>query len=53
MHFCIGAPLARLELAVSLAAIVARFPRLTLAAEPVYHPTFVLRGLESVVLSVS
>lgn len=51
MHFCIGAPLARLELEISLAAIVDRFPRLTLAAEPEYQHTFVLRGLKSLDLS--
>lgn len=45
IHFCIGAPLARMELAVSVAGIVDRFPNLTLAAEPEYHPTFVIRGL--------
>lgn len=44
-HFCIGAPLARLELEVSLAALATRLPSLQLAAEPSYHPTFVLHGL--------
>lgn len=52
MHFCIGAPLARLELEVSLAEIVGRLPHLALAAEPVYQPTFVLRGLESLDLTI-
>ncbi|WP_040495195.1 cytochrome P450 [Ilumatobacter nonamiensis] len=51
IHFCIGAPLARLELATSIANIVARFPTLTLAAEPRYHPTFVIRGLEELMLT--
>jgi cytochrome P450 len=50
IHFCIGAPLARVELEVSLAEIAARFPRLSLASEPEYHPTFVIRGLRSVQL---
>ncbi|HET9601057.1 MAG TPA: cytochrome P450 [Acidimicrobiales bacterium] len=45
IHFCVGAPLARLELEVSLAGLVGRFPGLRLAAEPTYHPTFVIRGL--------
>jgi cytochrome P450 len=45
IHFCIGAPLARLELAVSVAGLIDRFPGMTLASEPVYHPTFVIRGL--------
>jgi cytochrome P450 len=45
IHFCVGAPLARLELASSIAGLVERFPDLTLAEEPRYHPTFVIRGL--------
>jgi cytochrome P450 len=45
IHFCVGAPLARLELAASIAGLVERFPDLTLAEEPRYHPTFVIRGL--------
>jgi cytochrome P450 len=46
-HFCLGAPLARMELAVSLAALAARAPDLALAAEPEFHPTFVIRGLRA------
>ncbi|MET0741294.1 MAG: cytochrome P450 [Candidatus Nanopelagicales bacterium] len=48
IHFCLGAPLARVELQTSLPAVVQRFPRLDFAAEPVLRPTFVLRGYESV-----
>ena len=33
-HFCVGAPLARLELRTALAAVTARFPCLRLAADP-------------------
>jgi cytochrome P450 len=33
-HFCVGAPLARLELRTALAALVARFPGLRLAIDP-------------------
>lgn len=51
IHFCIGAPLARLELAVSVDGIVSRFPNLELAEEPRFHPTFVIRGLEALRLS--
>ncbi len=45
IHFCVGAPLARQEIAVSLEGLVARFPLLRLVEEPTYHPTFVIRGL--------
>jgi cytochrome P450 len=48
VHFCLGAPLARMELAESLAALRARFPELHLAGEPVSRGTFVLRGYRSV-----
>jgi unspecific monooxygenase len=48
VHFCLGAPLARMELAESLAALFDRFPRLRLAGEPEPRGTFVLRGYRSV-----
>jgi cytochrome P450 len=48
VHFCLGAPLARMELAESLAALFETFPDLTLADEPVSRGTFVLRGYRSV-----
>ena len=44
MHFCIGAPLARLEIAVSLAQLRAG-PDLRLLLPPEYQPFFVIRGL--------
>ncbi|HEY6741161.1 MAG TPA: cytochrome P450 [Lapillicoccus sp.] len=45
IHFCIGAPLARLELLTSVGALLARFGRLE-TVEAVRRPTFVLRGYE-------
>ncbi len=53
MHFCIGAPLARLELGRSIRGIVDRFPGLELVEQPVYHPTFVIRGLTELRLAAS
>ncbi|MER5662777.1 cytochrome P450 [Streptomyces mirabilis] len=52
IHYCIGAPLARLELAASMGALLEKAPTLALAAEPERKPNFVIRGLEglSVVL---
>jgi cytochrome P450 len=51
IHFCVGAPLARQEIEVSVAGLARRFPHLTLAAEPRFSPTFVLHGLEALHLS--
>jgi len=53
IHFCIGAPLARMEMTTSLPALFERYPTLELAAEPVRRPGFVLRGYESVILRVA
>lgn len=50
LHHCLGAPLARMELQISLPTLLRRFPRLELAAPPVRRPTFVLRGYETVPL---
>ena len=45
IHFCIGAPLARVELQASFAALLAATASIELASEPVRRPEFVLRGL--------
>jgi cytochrome P450 family 142 subfamily A polypeptide 1 len=48
-HFCLGASLARLEIAVMLDELLARVPKLRLAdphAEPVYRPANFVSGLE-------
>ncbi|MFJ6738944.1 cytochrome P450 [Streptomyces sp. NPDC091279] len=46
IHYCIGAPLARIELAASMRALLERAPALTLAAEPKQKQNFVIRGLQ-------
>jgi cytochrome P450 len=47
-HFCLGAPLARLEGEVALHALLERFPAMALDAETVHHrPNPILRGLLS------
>jgi cytochrome P450 len=48
IHFCIGAPLARMEMTTSLPALFERFPSLEIAQQPIRRPTFVLRGYEAV-----
>lgn len=53
VHFCLGAPLARMELAESVAALFARFPALALSGEPVSRGTFVLRGFDEVMVEAT
>jgi unspecific monooxygenase len=48
VHFCLGAPLARMELAESVGALFAAAPALELAGEPESRGTFVLRGFHRV-----
>jgi pimeloyl-[acyl-carrier protein] synthase len=53
-HFCMGAPLARLEAEVAFAGMLARFPTLGLVDEaPEYRPNPVLRGLTRLRLSLA
>jgi cytochrome P450 len=47
VHYCLGAPLGRLELELSFATLLARLPRMEPAAEPRWKPTYILRGLEA------
>jgi cytochrome P450 len=47
LHYCLGAPLARLEAAVALSAVTARFPNARLDSEPAYKPNVTLRGLST------
>ena len=51
LHFCLGAPLARMELVESVSALFATYPDLDLAAEPVSRGTFVLRGYQNVMVA--
>jgi cytochrome P450 len=52
IHFCLGAALARLEGSIGIAAVLERFPRLRLAAEPAYKKSFNVRGLVSLPLNL-
>jgi len=47
IHYCLGAPLARLELQVAFATLLRRAPAIELLEEPRWKPSFVLRGLEA------
>jgi unspecific monooxygenase len=48
VHFCLGAPLARMELFESLTVLASTYPSLALAGEPESRGTFVLRGYHRV-----
>jgi unspecific monooxygenase len=50
-HYCLGAPLARLEVAAVLDALRARLPAPALADEPPRRPDFVMRGLRELRLT--
>ncbi len=52
IHYCIGAPLARIELAASMAALLERAPTLSATAEPQRKPNFVIRGLDGLAVEV-
>jgi cytochrome P450 len=48
IHVCIGAPLARIELAASFEALAELRPTLHLVEQPQHVPAFVIRGYQSV-----
>jgi unspecific monooxygenase len=52
IHYCIGAPLARIELAASMTALLEKAPALRLAEEPQWKPNFVIRGLEGLSVAI-
>ena len=52
-HFCLGAPLARLEAAVALSAVTQRFPDARFIPDPpVYKPNVTLRGMAGLDVAV-
>lgn len=51
LHFCVGAPLARLEMRVALSVLFTRLPNLQLDSQPVYRDSFHFHGFEAVNVS--
>jgi len=47
VHFCLGAPLARLEAQIAFTELLKRFPNIELAAEPEWRQTLTLHGMNS------
>lgn len=53
LHFCVGAPLARLELQIALPILWNRCPKLRIAEPLVYANTFHFHGLERLMVQTS
>ncbi len=55
IHFCIGAPLARLEASTAISSVLERFPQLALAdpgLKPLYRGSLFLRGLSALPMKI-
>lgn len=53
VHYCLGAPLARMELQIAFETLLRRFPNMARIEDPVYHPSYVIRGLQSLLVRLS
>jgi len=52
-HYCLGAPLARLEAQLALPALLRRFPRLSLSGEPQRRDSLSIRGFTRLPVAAS
>jgi cytochrome P450 len=52
IHHCLGAALARMEGVIAFKALLDALPTMELAAPPTRRPTFTLRGLEMLLISL-
>ncbi|MEU7010623.1 cytochrome P450 [Streptomyces sp. NPDC046332] len=52
IHYCLGAPLARLELTAIFGELLRRAPGLRLAGEPRWNPGYVIRGVHELLVEV-
>jgi cytochrome P450 len=51
VHYCLGAPLARLELAASFGTLLREAPGMRLVEEPRWRPGYVIRGPEELLVT--
>ena len=51
-HYCIGAPLARLEMGVALRMFLEKFPKYSIPVQPLEYTGFVIRGLKKLIVDV-
>ena len=51
LHFCVGAPLARLELQIALPILFNRLPKLRLTEPPAYGDVYHFHGLTKLMLN--
>ncbi|MFJ9807646.1 cytochrome P450 [Streptomyces sp. NPDC101158] len=52
IHYCLGAPLARLELTALFGELLRKAPGLRLVAEPEWKPGYVIRGFKELLVEV-
>lgn len=52
IHYCLGAPLARLELAASFGELLRKAPGMRVTAEPEWNPGYVIRGLRELLVEI-
>ena len=52
IHFCVGAPLARLELRIALPLLFERYPNMRLVEPPVYADVYHFHGLKSLMVEL-
>jgi unspecific monooxygenase len=51
VHFCVGAPLARLELQIALPMLFAALPKMTLKTPPTYADSYHFHKLETLIVT--
>jgi len=51
IHFCVGAPLARLEIELALSVLFERLPELSIVSKPAYANRYHFHGLEALILA--